>query len=157
MSNVMSRRGVLAAALGGIASLGLPARAEDRPTATIHLKSGYSGKWLVAGARQVRLSVTLRASGNGSGTLTLDPNIYEGGTATQIAIRQIEVRVELVHDDEQSAKGRRLYELKKTGLDGKVGAADERWFLVKPIKEGMPCWLLFADRDGKFQEVLILE
>jgi hypothetical protein len=157
MANVMSRRGVLAAALGGIASLGLPSRAEERPTATINLKSGYSGKWLVAGARRVSLSVTLGASGNGSGTLTLDPNIYDRGTATQIAIHQIDVRVELIHDDDQSAKGRRLYELKKTGLDGKVEAGDEHWFLVKPIKEGMPCWLLFVDKDGKFEEALILE
>ena len=157
MSNVISRRGLLAAALGGVASLGLPARAKERPSETIHLKSGYSGKWLVSGARRVSLSVTLRATGNGSGTLTLDPNIYDRGMATQIAIHEISVRVELVHDDEQSAKGRRLYELKKTGLDGKVEAGDEHWFLVKPIKEGMPCWLLFADRDGKFEEVLILE
>jgi len=157
MSNVISRRGLLAAALGGVASLGLPAREKERPSETIHLKSDYSGKWLVSGARQVSLSVTLRATGNGSGTLTLDPNIYDRGMATQIAIHEISVRVELVHDDEQSAKGRRLYELKKTGLDGKVEAGDERWFLLKPIREGMPCWLLFADRDGKFEEVLILE
>jgi hypothetical protein len=157
MSNVMSRRGALAAALGGIASLGLPARAKDRPTATINLKSGYSGKWLVAGARRVSLSVTLRVSGNGSGTLTLDPNIYEGGTSTQIAIHQIAVRVELIHDDEQSAKGRRLYELKQTGLDDKLEARRERWFLVKPIREGMPCWLVFADKDGTLQDVLIVE
>jgi hypothetical protein len=157
MSNVISRRGLLAAALGGVASLGLPARAKERPSETIHFRSGYSGKWLVSGARRVSLSVTLRATGNGSGTLTLDPNIYDRGMATQMAVHQIEVRVDLVHDDEHSAKGRRLYALRKTGLDDKVEAQEERWFLVKPFKEGTPWWLLFADKDGKFEEVVLLE
>jgi hypothetical protein len=33
----------------------------------------------------------------------------------------------------------------------------QHWLLVKPLKEGLPCWLLFADKDGKVQDVLMLE
>src|SRR5262245_2060167 len=157
MSNIMSRRGALAAALAGVALFQLPAQAADRRLEELTLKSGYSGNWLVSGARRVSLSVTLNHRGSGSGTLTLDPNIYDRGTSTQIAMHEIAVQVQLVQDDEQTAKGRRLYELKRTGLDGAVEHGGERWFLVRPIKERTPSSLIFADKEGKLHDVLMLE
>ena len=97
MANVFLRAGVLVV-LAGLAGGDPRARAEDRPNDSLTLKSGYSGKWLAGGARRVHLTVTLDEKGNGSGTLTLDPNIYEGAKATQIAIQKIPVRVRLAHD-----------------------------------------------------------
>ena len=157
MWKIISRRVVLAAALAGGAILAFPAWAKDNTAEELTLKSAYSGKVLVAGARQVHLSVTLDEKGDGSGTLTLDPNLHERERSTTAAVRQIPVRVQLVRDEEQSAKGRRLYELKKTGPEGKLEEAGGRWFLVKPIREGTPCWLVFADQDGKFRDVVALE
>src|SRR6476469_4732160 len=103
MSNVLWRMGVLVLLVEAGGDLWV--RAEDRSDDTLTLKSGYSGKWLAGGARRVHLTVTLDEKGNGSGTLTLDPNIYEGAKATQIAIQKIPVRVRLAHDEEAAAKG----------------------------------------------------
>ena len=77
MSNVLWRMGVLVL-LVGVGGGDLRVRAEDRPEDSLTLKSGYSGKWLAGGARRVHLTVTLDRKGDGSGTLTLDPNVYEG-------------------------------------------------------------------------------
>jgi hypothetical protein len=156
MSNVLWRTGLLAL-LAGVGGGEFRGRAEDRPADQFTLKSGYSGKWLAGGARRVHLTVTLDEKGNGSGTLTLDPNIYEGTKATQIAIHKIAVRVRLAHDEEAAAKGRRLYELRRSGDEGKVDETGEHWLLVRPLKAGAPVWLVFADRDGKVQDVLMLE
>jgi len=132
-------------------------RAGDESPETLTLKSGYTGKMLVDGARRVGLSVTLDAKGDGSGTLKLDPNISDGAISTTIAVREIPVRVRLVADEGQAGKGRRLYELKRTGPEGKVEEGGERWFLVRPLKKGAPSWLVFADKDGNFQDILVLE
>src|SRR5262245_60969385 len=157
MPNIVSRGGVLAAALVCLVAYELRVCADDKPPEKLSLKSGYSGKMLVDGARRVSLSVTLDAKGGGSGTLTLDPNIRDGARSTTIAVREIPIRAQLVRDEEQAAKGRRLYELKRTGPEGKVDESGERWFLVRPLKEGRARWLLFADKDGRFQDILVLE
>jgi hypothetical protein len=156
MANIFLRAGVLVV-LAGLAGGDPRVRAEDRPEDSLTLKSGYSGKWLAGGARRVHLTVTLDKRGDGSGTLTLDPNVYEGGTATQIAIQKIPVRARLAHDDEAAAKGRRLYELRRSEEEGKVDKTGEHWLLVRPFKAGAPCWLVFVDKDGKAQDVLLLE
>jgi hypothetical protein len=156
MANIFMRASVLVV-LAGLAGGAPRVRAEDRPEDRLTLKSGYSGKWLAGGARRVHLTVTLGEKGNGSGTLTLDPNIYEGATATQIAIQKIPVGVRLAHDEEAAAKGRRLYELRRSEEEGKVDKTGEHWLLVRPLKAGAPCWLVFVDKDGKVQDVLMLE
>src|SRR5262249_24889185 len=148
---------VLAAALAGLLLTEFQVGADDKQFEKLTLKSSYSGKVLIAVARRVSLSVTLDEKGGGSGTLRLDPNIREGATSTLAEIRDIPVRVQLARDEEQATKGRRLDELKRTGPEGKVEEGGERWFLVKPLREGMPYWLVFADKDGKFQDVLVLE
>ncbi|HKA08583.1 MAG TPA: hypothetical protein VKD71_15095 [Gemmataceae bacterium] len=157
MSYVLSRTGVLAAALASFVLVDGPGRAEDKRGQELNLMSRYAGNVLVDGARRVSLSVTLDGKGGGSGTLTFDPNIYEGETATCIAVKYFKVRVEAVADAENETKGRRVYELKQTGPEGKVETGDERWFLVRPIKGGADCWLVFADKDGKFRDILMLE
>jgi len=160
MSNVLSRGGLVAAALVCFAVSGLPVRACPPPPETLTLKSGYTSKVQIDGARQVVLSVTLDARGSGSGTLSFDPNILNEFGSTQIAIKDIPIRIELVRDDEPAAKGRRLYELKREVLDDSLGRARVeavRWFLVRPFKDGAPCYLVFVDKDGKFQDVLTLQ
>jgi hypothetical protein len=149
MTNVLWR----AIALAGLVAVGLPARADD----TIAIKSPYSDKFLVPDARQVRLSVTLDDKGNGSGTLTLDPNIHDEFGSTCIAITDIPVRVRLVQADGRDAKDRRLYELKRVGEEGKVDEGGERWLLVRPLKAGTPQLLIFVGEGGKFHDVLTLE
>jgi hypothetical protein len=157
MSNILSRGVVPAPLLVCFAVIASQVRAGDKSPETLTLKSGYSGKVLVDGARRVSLSVTLDEKGDGSGTLTLDPNIRDGARSTTIAIRDIPVRVRLVPDEGQAGKGRRLYELRRTGPEGKAEEGGERWFLAGPLKGGTPCWLVFADKDGKFQDILVLE
>jgi len=157
MSYVLSRTGVLAAALASFVLVDGPGRAEDKRGEELNLMSRYSGKVLVDGYRRVILSVTLDEKGGGSGMLTLDPNIHEGESSTAIAVQYVKVRAEAVADAENDTKGRRVYELKQTGPEGKVETGVERWFLVRPLKEGAPCSLIFADKDGKFRDILMLE
>jgi hypothetical protein len=129
MSNILSRGVVLAAALICLVVVALPAPADNKPPAKRTLKSGYSGKVLVGGARQVSLSVALDELGGGSGVLTLDPNIRDGGISTQIAIQEIPIRLRLAQDEGQAGKGRRFYELKRTWPEGKeeVGGSAGSW------------------------------
>ena len=157
MSNILARGGVLATALICLVVIELQLRAGYKPPEKLALKSGYSGKVLVGGARRVSLSVVLDEKGGGSGILTLDPNIWDGERSTAIAIREIPIRLRLAQDEGQAGKGRRLYELKRAGPEGQAEEGGERWFLVRPLKEGMPYWLVFADKDGKFQDILVLE
>jgi len=157
MSNIVSRGAVLVPALVCLLVVELQLRAEDKPPEKLVLKSGYSEKVLVEGARRVSLSITLDEKGGGSGTLTFDPNIRNGETSTQIAIKEIPIRVRLARDEGQAGKGRRLYELRRAELEGQPEEERARWFLVRPLKEGMPCWLVLADKDGKFQDILVLE
>jgi hypothetical protein len=82
MSNTMSRGAVLVC----LVVVGLQAWADDQPPEKLTLKSGYSGKVLVNGARRVSVSMTLDEKGGGSGALTLDPNIVDGGASTTIAV-----------------------------------------------------------------------
>jgi hypothetical protein len=157
MSYVLSRTGVLAAALASFVLVDPPSRAEDKRAEELNLTSRYTGKVLVDGARSVSLSVKLDGKGGGSGTLRFDPNIYDRETATQIAIKRVSVQVEVVEDTEYESKGRRVYELKLKGEEGRVETGDERWLLVRPLKDGVPCSLIFVDKDGKVRDILMLE
>jgi hypothetical protein len=144
-------------AMAGLLAIGLPARADDKSAEALTLKSAYSDKKVISDARQVRLSVKLDDKGNGSGTLTLDPNLHNDLGSTQIAITEIPVRVRVVQDDGRDAKGRRLYELKRVVEEGKVDERGEHWFLIRPLKTTAPAMLIFADDAGRFREVLTLE
>ena len=151
MSNIVLRTSALAVALTGLALVDLKACPEIKPAEKLTLKSRYTGKVIVDGARQVTLSVTLDEKGGGLGSLTFDPNIYENGTATQIAIHKYLIRMQPVRDEEYAAKGRRLYELKREILEDSLGKdrlKDEpvRWFLVIPEKPGTPSWFVLADQ-----------
>lgn len=157
MQNTLSRTGVLAAVLACLAAIEPRVRADDTPAEMLTLKSGYSGKVLVAGARRIGLSVTLDEKGDGSGTLMFDPNIVDGLRSTTIAIKTIPVRIRLIRDEEHAARGRRLYELVMTGPEGKVVEGGERWLLVRPLKKDGPYSLIFEDKNGKVQDVLVLE
>lgn len=156
MRIISSRAGIFVAALAGLAAVETSVRA-DGPAETITLKSDYSRDWLVDRARQVHLSMTLDKTGSGSGTLTFDPNIHDEWGSTCIAIHEVRVRVRLICDDARDAKGRRLYELRPVGEEGRVMEDGERWLLVRPLKAGAPCSLVFADKDGKVRDVLLLE
>lgn len=157
MSNVLSRGVMPTAALVCLLAAQLQGRADHRQPDKLTLQSGYSRSVLVDWARQVSLSVVLDEKEGGSGTLTFDPNIHDEWGSTCIAIQDIPVRVRLVQDDGRAAKGRRLYELKPVGEEGRVSEGGEHWFLVRPEKAGLPCWLVFADKGGKFGDVLMLE
>lgn len=156
MRIILNRAGIFVAVLAGLAAVETSVRA-DGPSETITLKSGYSPDWLVDHARQVHLSMTLNKTGSGSGTLTFDPNIHDEWGSTCIAIHEVRVQVRLIGDDGRDAKGRRLYELRPVGEEGKVVQDGERWFLVRPLKAGAPCSLVFADKDGKVQDILVVE
>jgi hypothetical protein len=147
---------VLALALASFVLIDPPSRADDRRAEELNLTSAYTGKVLVDGARSVSLSLILDGKGGGSGALRFDPNIYDRETATQIAIKRVSVQVEVVADTEYQSKGRRVYELKRTGEEGTVETGDERWFLVRPLKD-VPCSLIFVDKDGKVRDILMLE
>jgi hypothetical protein len=154
MSNVLSR-GVLVAALVGLVAGPLRSTACEPPGEVLTLKSAYSAKPMVDGARQVRLQLRPDASGGGSGTLTLDPNIVDDLGSTCIALTEIPVRVRRILDDEAAAKGRRVYELNRVEEEGKEGLG--RWLLIKPLKAGAPSSLVFVERDGKIRDVVVVE
>jgi hypothetical protein len=120
------------------------------------LKSNYSPTFLVDGARQVRLKATLDPKGNGNGTLALDPNIVDEWGSTCIAIQEYSVSIKLVESKEQSAKGRRLYEIRVKGDEG-MPEGQPRWLLIRPVVGGTPTLLVFLDDKGKFQDVLALQ
>jgi hypothetical protein len=120
------------------------------------LKSNYSPTVLVNGARQVRLKVTLDPKGRGTGTLETDPNFIDEWGSTCIAIQEYSVSIKLVESKEQTAKGRRLYEIRLRGDEGKV-EDQPRWFLIRPVVGNSPTLLVFVDDKGKFQDVLALQ
>jgi len=162
MLNIVLRTSALIVALTGLALTNLKACPEIKPAEKIEFKSRYSGKVILDGARQVKLWLVLDGKGGGSGVLTFDPNLYEDGSATQIAIKDIAVRAKLIHDENHAAKGRRLYELKIDTrvdqlLESKLRDEPVRWFLVVPEKKGMPSWFVLADKDGKFQDIIVME
>jgi hypothetical protein len=154
MSNVLSR-GVLVAALVGFMAGEPRAAACLPPGEELTLKSAYSAKPTVDGARQVRLQLRLDAAGSGSGTLTLDPNIVDEFGSTCIALDESPVRIRLIADDEATAKGRRIYELKRIEDEGKEGLG--RWLLIRPVKTGTPSSLVFVEKDGKVRDVVMVE
>jgi hypothetical protein len=154
MSNILSR-GVLLAALVGLAAGQPRSSACEPPGEELTLKSAYSAKPMVDRARQVRLVLTLDAAGNGSGTLTLDPNIIDELGSTCIALDEIPVHVRLIADDEATAKGRRVYELKRVEEEGREGLG--QWLLIRPLKAGAPLSLVFVEKDGKVRDVVMVE
>jgi hypothetical protein len=154
MANVLSR-GVLVAALVGLLTGGLRSTACEPPGEQITLKSAYSAKPIIGGARQVRLALKLDAARSGSGTLTLDPNIIDELGSTCIALDVTPVHVRLIADDEATAKGRRVYELKRVEEEGREGLG--RWLLIRPLKTGVPSSLIFVDNDGKVRDVVVVE
>jgi hypothetical protein len=156
MQYALTRAGIFAALLAGFAAVETRAGASAPPSETLSLKSGYSRDWLTDRARQVHLTMTLDKTGSGSGTLTFDPNIHDEWDSTCIAIREARVRVRLVSDD-AAAKGRRLYELTPVSDEARTDGTGDRWLLVRPLKADAPCSLVFADKDGKVRDVLVLE
>ncbi|HVK09750.1 MAG TPA: hypothetical protein VM597_13325 [Gemmataceae bacterium] len=156
MSMVLSRRYALTAACAGLLTA-FPAAAKKQPSEDLVLKSAYSPKLFVEWARQVHLTVMFDAKGNGSGTLTFDPNIHDDLRSTGMAIKDITVRVRRVQDDHHAAKGRRLYELKQIPKDDRLRPAEPSWLLSVPTKKGAPCSLLFVGEDGKAKDVVMME
>jgi len=163
MLNIVSRSSALVVALMGLAFADLQACPEIKPAEKLTLKSHYTGKVLVDGARRVTLTLTLDSKTGGSGTLTFDPNTYfKNGSATQIAIHTIAIRADLVPNEDHAAKGRRLYELRRDEVDflgGRSGLIAEpvRWYLAIPEKPGTPSWLILADEKGKFHDIIVIE
>lgn len=115
------------------------------------LKSEYNQKPILDGARQIHLTVTLDDKGTGTGVLTFDPNIKHKGGSTEIALREIPVRVQL--RDEQDGKGRRLYDVSNM----QEPAKSDRWVLVRPLKGGSPSYLMIFDTNGKFRDAVLVE
>jgi hypothetical protein len=149
MPNVFPLLSVAAVALAGVVDAGFVSRC-DHPQ-RLHLKSAYSPKPFLDGARQIHLNVTIDDKGNGRGVLTFDPNIHDKTGSTQIALREVPIKVRLL--DEQDGKGRRLYEL--TSLEAKKGG--ERWVLVRPLRGGTPSWLVFTEMGGEFRDAVPVE
>lgn len=154
MANVLSR-GILVAALFGLLTGGPCSTACEPPGEELTLKSAYSAKPMIDRARQVRLALKLDAAGRGSGTLTLDPNIVDELGSTCIALDEIPVHVRLIADDQATAKGRRVYELKRVEEEGREGLG--QWLLIRPLKAGAPSSLVFVEKDGKVRDVVIVE
>jgi hypothetical protein len=154
MSNVLSR-GVLVAALVGLLAIEPRSKACEPPGEQLSLKSAYSAKPMIDRARQIRLALQLDATGSGSGTLTLDPNIIDELGSTCIALDETPVHVRLIADDEATAKGRRVYELKRVEEEGREGLG--QWLLIRPLKAGAPSSLVFVEKDGKIRDAVMVE
>jgi hypothetical protein len=157
VKSILSRRTVLTAGLACFVAAGLPVGAADGPAGKRHLKSAYSPQVFVDWARQVHLTVEFDDKGNGSGTLTFDPNIHREFSSTCIAPREIRVRLRAIQDDHHAAKGRRLYEVHELRLEGQVGPNVGKWLLTVPTNKGAACSLTFLDTDGKVKDVVMLE
>jgi hypothetical protein len=155
MSKLLLRTGVLA--LAYLVVIEFQVNAAEKPAEEFDLQSEYSDTPFFGFNRQVSVGVTIGGGGSGSGVLTLDPNIRKGRESTLIAIQNIPVKLKLVQDKTETAKGRRLYELREVGLEGQVDAGPVRWLLAVPLKAGAPCWLMSVDENGKFQDIVMLK
>ena len=149
-------------ALIGLALADLGACPLSPPPTTLTLKSHYTGKAIVDGARRITITATLDAKGGGTGTITFDPNTYTGTSATQIAIQSRAIRLEQVQDDEHAAKGRRLYAITIESRDETIhkrslSLQKPRRFLVVPEAKGQSSWLVLTDESGKFRDIIVLE
>jgi hypothetical protein len=157
MTTTPSRRAVLTAAC--LLAAGPAARADHliRVLPAVYT-SAYSEDPLRHGARQVTVQLTFEGDGSGSAVLRFDPSRREGSFSTLREVRDVRARFRLIHDDHHAPKGRRVYELTEAEGKGSVREMpDEHWLLVTPAKAGAPCSLLFVDKDGKVQDVLMLE
>jgi hypothetical protein len=158
MSNVVLRTGVLV--LACLVAVEFRVKAAEKKAEELNLRSEYSDAPLLKGGREVGLAVTLNEKGGGSGILTLDPNIQREDkngiiSKTLLPDAVISVQLKLIQDKAETAKGRRLYELREVE-NGKVDTGRVRWYLAVPLKEGAPCWLMSADENGKFQDIVML-
>lgn len=149
MPNVFPLLTVVAVSLAGFVDTGFVSRC-DHPQ-RLDLKSAYTGKVIIDGARQVHLKITIDDKGKGTGVLTFDPNMHDKLRSTEIALREIPVLVQL--RDEQDEKGRRLYDLSNT----QEPAKGDRWMLVRPLKGGSPSWLMIFDKNGQFRDAVLVE
>src|SRR5262245_27307162 len=157
MSYITSRAGMLAVALAGLLAGQPRATACLPPGEQLSFKSAYSATPIVPGARQVFVRLSLDAAGDGSGVVVFNPNIIDEFGSTCIAIKDVPVRARLIVEEGAAAKGRRVYELKPTGDEGKVEQGQEHWLLIRPLKAGVPSTLVFVDKDGKFRDVVVVE
>ena len=152
MSRVLLRTGVLALACLVVSEFQV--NAAEKPVAKgLALQSRYSDTPFFGFNRQISLGAGIDDKG-GLGILTFDPNIRKGRESTKIDIKTILVRLKVVQDETETAKGRRLYELREFvwGDDGPVC-----WLLAVPLKKGAPCWLMSVDENGKFQDIVMLK
>ena len=131
----------------------LPVTDPVKPPEELTLKSSSSRKILVDGARQIRVHLKLDDKGNGTGSIDLDPNFIDEWGSTCIAIQTIAVQVQLVDEDAQTAKGRRLYALKEVSLDERL-RNHPKFYLIRPTQAGAPMMLVFVDDAGKFRDVV---
>jgi hypothetical protein len=134
----------------------LPVTDPVKPPEELTLKSSYSRKALVDGARQIRVNLKIDEKGNGTGTIELDPNSIEEWGSTCMAIQTLSVQVQLVDGDSQTAKGRRLYALKETRLDERL-RNQPKFYLIRPTQAGASMMLVFVDDAGKFRDVVELK
>lgn len=149
----------------GLAALALalvpPAARADvnclRKSVTFDLRSAYTGEVIIDSARRVYLTVAVNGSGDGSGTLTFDPNTVKGIMCTAVAVTPIRVKVELVKDEKYTVKGRRVYKLTRDDGEGERAKGEGHWLLVVPTNGGSAGSLVFLDQKGKFRDSIALE
>jgi hypothetical protein len=151
--NVVLLVSAVAAAWAGLASDEFVSRCVQPKR--IELKSKYHGDKPVDGGRTILVSVTVDEKGNGSGTITFDPNFVTKFGTTEIGYYPTPIKVRL--RDEHDAKGRRIYELTPTGSKDGGDERAERWLLIRPLVEGTPSMLVFTDKNGQFRDVVMVQ
>jgi RNA polymerase sigma factor (sigma-70 family) len=137
---------------------GVRAEGGKHKRAQLSLRSGYSTKGPLVDikkaprTRHVHLSATLDDKGGGKGRLLLDSNDYdidqfgEVSHATERDVWEANVTFELTAQKD----GRRRYEIKGHGLNNRL-------FLVVPPKGPTAYRFIHADKEGRPQEVVLLE